>query len=597
MKINIFKKIKQFNLWEYFKRMDKTLKNTLQELDASKTISGEMDIFNRIKAASVADAGAIALSEQIAFLFYENASEEYETYYGPISTWLTDDGKTIENPSLSQVDEQMICYWSERAMQTSNVLMKARYSGLVWEFSKKIAGQQADYKIAICHVESLLDICNQNLSEYPTDLVQKIHRAYKVSCSINSDDLIKSVIETAINLESRVADDDKPGLCGFCFEYFVLGKEKRLTDEQKEGLILNLENRLERVADNSSPWNCESAGIPLATYYRKLNQPEDVERVIDIIGASFDAVCEKATPMVASSHYQHLREIYISFNFPEKAKEVSKNISKIGPGIVEDMQTFSHTMDISKEDFDKFLNAMVAGDLDQTLNRIALHFTPKKDSVEQQVISLAKKHPLQYIINKNIHDEQGRPIAIIGDIEDDLEGNVVHHISQEMGMGSIFLRHSLEKLQEVYLPSVDSLVDLIVLSPIFEDESNEVIKRGISAFLDDDYIASVAILIPQIESAVRRLVEISGGAILKSNKYGGMQFRTLDDLLQDDMVSNCFGEDAVFYFRTLLTDQRGWNLRNNVCHGIGNNATFNYSTADRVLHILLCLSRVRENDS
>ena len=48
-----------------------------------------------------------------------------------------------------------------------------------------------------------------------------------------------------------------------------------------------------------------------------------------------------------------------------------------------------------------------------------------------------------------------------------------------------------------------------------------------------------------------------------------------------------------FYFRVLLTDKRGWNLRNNVAHGMSVMKDFDKQTADRLLHAFLCLGLVR----
>ena len=89
---------------------------------------------------------------------------------------------------------------------------------------------------------------------------------------------------------------------------------------------------------------------------------------------------------------------------------------------------------------------------------------------------------------------------------------------------------------------------------------------------------------------------MSGGVTLKKNKNGGLQLLTFDDLLRDDNVLKCFNSDTVFYFRSLLTDQRGWNIRNDVCHGISPIIAFNYWVADRVFHVLLCLAQVKEQE-
>ena len=84
---------------------------------------------------------------------------------------------------------------------------------------------------------------------------------------------------------------------------------------------------------------------------------------------------------------------------------------------------------------------------------------------------------------------------------------------------------------------------------------------------------------------------------MKPSRGEGFNLRILDGLLRDPLIVQVFGEDAVFYFRTLLVDPRGWNLRNRVCHGLCNANEFGPSMSDRVMHVLLCLAQVREQAS
>lgn len=73
--------------------------------------------------------------------------------------------------------------------------------------------------------------------------------------------------------------------------------------------------------------------------------------------------------------------------------------------------------------------------------------------------------------------------------------------------------------------------------------------------------------------------------------------RILDELFRDEQVQQCLTSDFANYLKILLTDNRGWNLRNNVCHGIAELDNFNRVTVDRLLHVLLCLGMFRDNTS
>jgi hypothetical protein len=69
--------------------------------------------------------------------------------------------------------------------------------------------------------------------------------------------------------------------------------------------------------------------------------------------------------------------------------------------------------------------------------------------------------------------------------------------------------------------------------------------------------------------------------------------KNFDDLLREEAVVKTLGENVVHYFRVLFTDQRGWNIRNDVCHGITPLAAFSPQLTDRILHALLVLAVLR----
>lgn len=576
--------------------MNKKLTQLMDELDQSSEKITESSIATKINEVTQEDLRSESIAERIAFGFcedYQHKQSGWGTYFGPMMVWVGDDGEVYESPSILSVTEEIVEHWISRSQSTVNPILKARYCGLIWDLSNAAIGKKPDHTVAVNYVNALLEITDKDLCKHPTETIKKITRAYKVASGLNNTSLINRCIESAINLENRIAEDSKAGLWGFCFDLFVLDKSKYLSEDQREKLIEGLEQRLMRLSKDSSPWGCESAGVRLADYYRVKGKKEEATRVIKVVGKSFEDACDNVAPIQASSWLQHVHNIYVSFNMKSDVERVTRKITEIGPKVVDSMQSFSHSIEVPKEKLDAYLDSMTNGGLENTLVRIAAHFIPKKDQVEEQVLELAKNYPLTYLFTKTLQDHKGRPIATIGSVEDDLEGHVIHQLSSNLNTNAFFLRHSLKKALEVYNIKVQDLTDFVLASPIFEETKKDLIQVGIQAYLNQDYISAIHILVPQTEAAIRSLVELTGGATSKRNRHGGLQLRTFDDLLRDENVEECFGIDLSFYFRVLLTEQRGWNIRNNICHGISPSGTFNHSIADRVIHVILCLAQVR----
>jgi hypothetical protein len=85
--------------------------------------------------------------------------------------------------------------------------------------------------------------------------------------------------------------------------------------------------------------------------------------------------------------------------------------------------------------------------------------------------------------------------------------------------------------------------------------------------------------------------------VLKPRQGGGFHLRILDDILRSEQVKHALGEDVALYFRVVLTDQRGWNIRNDVCHGSSPHDQLSKGVADRLMHILLVLAQLRVEET
>lgn len=576
--------------------MRRKINELICELDEEDLPTSESEISSRLNMETKGDESFEAFAERLAFGFCEDYFEKkngWGAYYGPMMVWKGEDGHFYESPSIKMIDVDVLNYWRSRGDATKNALLKSRYYGLIWGMSELAVGVKPDYQIALGYIESLIEVVDKHRCKYPTELITKIVRAHKVSSKINNSDLIEKTICSAIELEENIAVDDKAGTWGFCFELFIIGKSKYLSQEQESKLISGLESRLTRVS--MSPWTCEAAGLPLANYYRSKGMTDEANRVIKIVGESFENSCEGLAAIQISSWLQHIHEIFVSFNMKEDAARVAKKISEIGQGVIDGMNTFSHQMSIPQDELDAYINAIVEGGPEMAFKRVATQFIPKKDLIEKQVLKMAKDFPLSYLFGKVLQDHKGRPVAKVGDIDNDLEGNIIHQLSQDMNVDSFFLRKAMQKACDLYNVTPEVLVEHVMISPLFESSKRSLVFKGVEAYLTSDYVTALHVLIPQAESAIRNLVEFMGGETLKKNRLGGLHLKTFDELLRDKCVEDCFGINATFYLRILITDQRGWNLRNDVCHGISPSDAFNFMTADRIIHVILLLSLARSN--
>ena len=75
-----------------------------------------------------------------------------------------------------------------------------------------------------------------------------------------------------------------------------------------------------------------------------------------------------------------------------------------------------------------------------------------------------------------------------------------------------------------------------------------------------------------------------------------MQLKNLNDILREEAIKQSVGEDLQLYWLVFLADARGFNLRNDVCHGLMPAASFRKELADRVVHCILTLGLIRKKE-
>ncbi len=207
----------------------------------------------------------------------------------------------------------------------------------------------------------------------------------------------------------------------------------------------------------------------------------------------------------------------------KEAETISKKLSEIGPKVKENLSEISHSMELSDQEINDFVNSFLSEDISRDIAMISFRFVPKRDQVTQQVLELSKNAPLQFMMPKALLGEDGRTVAEIGNLEEDLEGNVIHQISQNLSIQSFFLNQILDKMKVHHNLDADTLLEILMQSPLFDEEKKQILQNGLEMYFKENFIAAIHILIPQIENAFRRMIYLSGGATLKpSNNHGGV---------------------------------------------------------------------------
>jgi len=590
------------------------IKNLEQESKALEFFNGEYDIAQKIKDILKKDKKYQPtkedIAEQIAFDFmaeYLDNNSGWETYYGPMFVLPNDKGQMVEYPSIKRVNQEALEYWTKRARESKNPILSSRYADLVVDFSSKILNKSADIDLFQIVIDSNITICKKSLAD-PLDRKTKIKRALVLSIQINNQTRIAKVKNAIIQLEDNIAIDDKPGLWGFAFKWLILDFSKKvsLEDNDKIKLINKIEERLKRVEKN--PWLTENAISLLAEYYAHQKDEENLIRVLGILENSLKTSERSNSDALLKIHaYEQIHEIYRKYasRFPkaeEANKRLSQEIGQLDLDWNKSLKEISVETKIKNEDIENYLKGIFGEDksnkLEIVMAKIAVSHLPKKEVVKKQLDDISSKHPIQFLCTKQIISDDGIPIAKLSTLDEDYNNHFQNYALQHVQFGSFFLSLTIDELKKQF--TKEEIVEYFTKAVVFKNENKEYLKRAIFAYWDNDYIVSLHLFNPLIESGTRELIKICGGLVLKQNGLNGYDKVLLGGLLKNDEIfENVFsksGHNILFYFKLILTEKLGMNLRNDFAHGIGKEKFFGRDASDRLFHILIWLSVVRKKE-
>ncbi len=590
------------------------LKTYLDEIDASHQVVTEFSVGDKIREIlniqneKTTDKEEIA--ELTAFQFmadYHNKDTGWGTYHGPMMVFKNQQGQFVEFPSIQQIDEETLNYWRKRAEASTHPILIFRYANLVFDFEPVVLKKGIDFTLAQKVIDSAIKSCLDCLDD-ALGCRSKLSRALNLAVQINDSSRITRLKDCIIATEQKFAEDDKPGLWGYAFQWLLLDKTGKinLSDDEKNMIVADVEDRLKRLktVDDPDPWRIEHAVELLAQYYSAKKDEENLKRVLPELEAAFRKnKHSNSDGMLISNYLEKLIETYLeysSFAFAKEARErIVTEMGNLGDRAKFAMHEISTEIKITKEEIDTFLAAIFGENnefsLEKVIARVASNFILRKKAVKNQLDNLAKNHPISYIVGHTIASEEGFPIVKFGSIDEDYDKHMLENSSRNLHFQTPFIKMAFDEIRKRFTP--ETLTETLMLSAAFRTEDKDYILKILKSYWDSDYLTASCLTMPLIEDAVRTLYRINNHTYIKPNDEGGFDVMSLDKLLERGLVKAIFrtlGEDVEYYLRVLLTERIGWNLRNNFAHGINKRLFGSEDVASRLVHVLMILSLIRK---
>lgn len=376
----------------------------------------------------------------------------------------------------------------------------------------------------------------------------------------------------------------------------MLNYPKRFSETEKNTLLSQHEERLKRLSTTvGAEWVALDQATLLSDYYIKSQNLNEINRVLLIAENAFRNNFSSYSAMQQLGVLDDLAHKYAHYSLSKERERLLTEISAIGNKVQNEMNQFEDPTQYSQEALNEVTEDILKGNESEQIKRFVSFFIPRIEYNAKQLREYSQKFPLQYLTGTQIIDDAGRPLSYVGNIDDDFDGQLIQHITQNIEFESPILRYVIAQMIGRNILSTTSIRNQFEKSGLFdENKLNFIINCFENYYFKCDPIAFCHLIVPQIEDTIRAIVELSGHSVIRPQRNNkGYQLKTLDDLLRDESISRVYGDDVCLYLRIYLTDQRGENIRNSLCHGTRKPEMYDLLVADRLLHILMLLSQVR----
>lgn len=152
------------------------------------------------------------------------------------------------------------------------------------------------------------------------------------------------------------------------------------------------------------------------------------------------------------------------------------------------------------------------------------------------------------------------------------------HLNAQL-LGTVVIRPAQEVLTTEHQFSRQYMASLCLESPMVPEGHERLWGDGLALGLGGDYGIAISVLAPQLEHVVRVMLKRNNVHTLFVDEYGVESEKSLNVLLDMTETEQIFGAGMVMEMKALLVVQSGPNLRNDVAHGLLDDAAgWSYSS-------------------
>lgn len=454
--------------------------------------------------------------------------------------------------------------------------LKVRIADILWTWKK-------DYKYAKIAAESYLDLfklmfCDNDWIK-PLDMIK---RAICIATQTNQEDLYNSCCKTLYDIIIKMDGNDE-GFLSISFIKTILtqsyGSIKTIIDIGK--IIDILDKIVSHNKDN--PHKTESAYLLKAQCYYKITdsvaaKQSNINMAEYFVNFAEDLLSNSASRILqAEQFFLKAIDLYRNNGEPLKAKNVHKRLVELQKDKPKFVHTFKQSFDASKiiENVAQNMDGLSFEECIIRLSQIVSFY--KKNEFKQIVIEDLKSFPLANMFPKHSINSSGQTIFKLPplDISNPKKDETILdlHIHNKMLKyqdisGNTYLYFVLSYIKENFDIDNQNFEFIVSDNFIIPEGRENIFLSAIRMALNGNCYEALHILAPQTENIFRNIAKSVGGLTVTLEADGTSKEKVLTSIFDLPELVDCYDNDILFFFKGLLNEPAGANIRNKIAHGI-----------------------------
>lgn len=199
------------------------------------------------------------------------------------------------------------------------------------------------------------------------------------------------------------------------------------------------------------------------------------------------------------------------------------------------------------------------------------------EDVKKELIKDRDEYVLSSMFGSSLLNEYGQSVEElppISAVEEDSDSEVfrkhmVRHVAESRDLlDSIPVKIAYQFVRNLGQITEDNLDFLVYDNAIIPDNRSEIIKEGLCLGLNGKLYTAMHILLPQTENIFRHLVKLCGDTVTFLKEDGSEEYKPLSRLFKSEKLRECYDENLIFTFQSIMDEPAGENLRNLNGHGL-----------------------------